>query len=48
LIQVGFDPKSVTEAIGLPEMNHTGVPSTQLQPVATIDPGDPAAVYGAE
>jgi HK97 family phage portal protein len=48
LIQVGFDPKAVTEAIGLPEMIHTGVPSTQLQPVATIDPADPAAVYGVE
>jgi HK97 family phage portal protein len=48
LIQVGFDPKAVTEAVGLPPMAHTGVPSTQLQPVASIDPEDPAAVYGAE
>jgi hypothetical protein len=48
LIQVGFDPNAVTEAIGLPAMTHTGVPSTQLQPVATIDPADPAAVYGVD
>jgi hypothetical protein len=45
LIQVGFDPKAVTEAVGLPEMTHTGLPSTQLQQISTIDPGDPASVY---
>lgn len=45
LIQVGFDPASVLSAIGMPEMKHTGVPSTQLQGVATIDPIDPASVY---
>jgi phage baseplate assembly protein gpV len=26
-------------------MKHTGVPSSQLQQVASIDPGDPSAVY---
>jgi hypothetical protein len=45
LIQVGFDPKAVTEAIGLPEMTHTGLPSTQLQQISTIDPADPQSVY---
>ena len=45
LIQVGFDPAAVNEAIGLPKMKHTGVPSSQLQQVSTIDPGDPSAVY---
>ena len=48
LIQVGFDPKAVTEAVGLPPMKHTGVPSTQLQQVGTIDPADPASVYEVE
>jgi len=48
LIQVGFDPKAVTEAVGLPAMAHTGVPSSQLQQVSTIDPGDPASVYEVE
>jgi HK97 family phage portal protein len=33
LIQVGFDPASVLEKLGLPAMTHTGVPSVQLQPV---------------
>jgi hypothetical protein len=45
LIQVGFDPAAVNAAIGLPKMKHTGVPSSQLQQVASIDPGDPSAVY---
>jgi hypothetical protein len=45
LIQVGFDPKAVTEAIGLPAMTHTGLPSTQLQQISTIDPVDPQSVY---
>jgi HK97 family phage portal protein len=45
LIQVGFDPAAVNEAVGLPKMKHTGVPSSQLQQVSSIDPGDPGAVY---
>jgi HK97 family phage portal protein len=45
LIQVGFDPKAVTEAVGLPAMTHTGLPSTQLQQISTIDPADPQSVY---
>jgi HK97 family phage portal protein len=45
LIQVGFDPKSVVEAVGLPDMEHTGLPSNQLQPISTIDPTDPKSVY---
>jgi len=45
LVQVGFDPKSVLSALGLPAMVHTGVPSSQLQQVAQIDTQDPASVY---
>jgi HK97 family phage portal protein len=45
LIQVGFDPNAVTEAIGLPPMTHTGLPSTQLQQISTIDPADPQSAY---
>jgi HK97 family phage portal protein len=45
LIQVGFEPKSVTDAVGLPDMTHTGLPSTQLQQISTIDPADPQSVY---
>ena len=45
LIQVGFDPATTLSALGLPEITHTGVPSTQLQPVAQIDPNAPDTVY---
>ena len=45
LIQVGFDPDATLSALGLPSINHTGVPSTQLQQVAQINPEDPSAVY---
>jgi HK97 family phage portal protein len=34
LIQVGFDPAETLAGLGLPPIAHTGVPSTQLQPVA--------------
>jgi hypothetical protein len=43
LVAVGFDPASVLSALGA--ITHTGVPSTQLQQVAQIDPQDPSAVY---
>jgi len=46
LIQVGFDPEATLKAFGLPVIPHTGVPSTQLQPVNTIDPENPESVYG--
>jgi HK97 family phage portal protein len=45
LIQVGFDPAAVTKAVGLPDMAHTGLPSSQLQQISTIDPTDPTAAY---
>ena len=46
LIQVGFDPAETLKAFGLPPIAHTGVPSTQLQAVNTIDPTSPDTVYG--
>jgi hypothetical protein len=49
LIQVGFDPMDVLEKLGLPAMEHTGVPSVQLQNAGQSQ--DPAAVketYGVE
>jgi len=48
LIQVGFDPAAVTKAVGLPDMKHTGLPSSQLQQISTIDPADPTSVYEVE
>jgi HK97 family phage portal protein len=47
LIASGFDPEAVLSALGLPEIAHTGVPSTKLQQVQNIDPQAPDTVYGA-
>lgn len=46
LISQGFAPEEVLTAMGLPKIPHTGVPSTKLQPVASIDPNAPETVYG--
>jgi hypothetical protein len=48
LVLSGFTPSEALAAVGLPEISHTGLPSTQLQPVAQIDPENPDAVYGAD
>ena len=48
LIVVGFEPASVLQALDLPAMTHTGVPSVQLQGVAQIDPEAPQSVYEAK
>jgi hypothetical protein len=45
LVFAGYDPAAVLAALGLPPIEHTGVPSTQLQPLASINPVDPASVY---
>jgi hypothetical protein len=45
LVTAGFDPAEVLAAIGLPAMDHTGLPSVMLQGVAQIDPEDPQSVY---
>jgi len=48
LVLAGYDPKAVLEALGLPPIPHTGIPSTQLQAVAQIDPLNPKDVYEVE
>jgi HK97 family phage portal protein len=48
LIQVGFEPSEVLKSLGLPPIAHTGVPTTQLQQVSTIDPASPSSVYEVE
>ena len=45
LVQVGFVPSEVLAALDLPAINHSGLPSVQLQSVAQVDPEDPQAVY---
>jgi HK97 family phage portal protein len=48
LVISGFTPSEALAAVGLGQISHTGLPSTQLQPIAQIDPNNPEAVYGAE
>jgi HK97 family phage portal protein len=45
LILSGFDPAGVLSAMNLPAILHTGLPSTQLQAIAQIDPANPESVY---
>jgi hypothetical protein len=45
LVLAGFSPAEALATMGVPAIAHTGVPSVQLQQVATIDPLDPESVY---
>jgi hypothetical protein len=47
LINSGFNPADVLASLALPPMQHSGVPTVQLQSVAQIDPNNPESVYGA-
>ena len=48
LVISGYDPAEALIAVGLDPIAHTGLASTQLQPVAQVDPENPGAVYGVE
>lgn len=48
LVMVGYEPGQVLAAFGLPSIDHTGLPSVQLQGVSQIDPENPESVYGVE
>lgn len=45
LVMVGYDPAETLAAFGLPAIPHTGIPSTQLQQLAQLDPTDPTSLY---
>lgn len=45
LVLSGYDPAEALAAVGLDPIAHTGLASTQLQPVSMIDPENPGAVY---
>lgn len=45
LVLSGYDPADALVAVGLDPIAHTGLASTQLQPVSQIDPENPEAVY---
>jgi len=48
LVLSGYDPADVLRVVGLDPIAHTGLASTQLQPVSQIDPTDPDSVYANE
>lgn len=48
LIVAGFNPAEVLDAVGLPVIEHTGVPSVQLQNIAQLDPANPQGAYEVE
>jgi HK97 family phage portal protein len=48
LMRVGFDPAETLEAVGLPAISHTGLPTVLLQPISTIDPENPMSAYDVE
>jgi len=45
LIMSGFEPSEVMKALEMPRIAHTGVPSSSLQPLASLNPADPSAAY---
>jgi len=45
LVQAGFNPDAAAVAVGLAPIDHTGLPSVQLQGIALVDPEDPQAAY---
>jgi HK97 family phage portal protein len=45
LVLAGYEPAEVLQAMGLPPIAHTGLPSVQLQGVAQINPENPSEVY---
>lgn len=48
LILAGFEPADVLAKLGLPAIAHTGLPSTQLQLAASMNPDDPSSAYPVE
>jgi len=48
LVLSGYDPAESLAAVGLDPIAHTGLPSSQLQPVAQVSPLNPAAAYADE
>ena len=45
LVFAGFSPEQALAAMGLPQIDHTGIPSTQLQQLAQLDPLNPLSAY---
>jgi HK97 family phage portal protein len=48
LVLAGYNPGDALTAVGLTGIGHTGLASSQLQPVAQVDPVNPDKVYEVE
>ena len=48
LVASGFQPAAVLKALDMPEIEHTGVPTSALQPLASLDPIAPKNAYEVE
>jgi HK97 family phage portal protein len=48
LVNSGYEPADVLSVLGLPAIQHTGLPTVQLQGIAQVDPADPESVYEVE
>jgi HK97 family phage portal protein len=48
LVLSGFSPAEALAAVGLPPIEHTGLPSIQLQSIAQVDPVEPKSAYEVE
>jgi len=42
---VGFSPAEALAAMGVQDIDHTGVPSVQLQGLQNLNPTDPEQAY---
>jgi hypothetical protein len=45
LVIVGFSPAEALAAMGVQDIDHTGVPSVQLQGLQNLDPDNPENAY---
>ena len=45
LVMVGFSPSEALAAMGVQDIDHTGVPSVQLQGLQNLDPDNPEEAY---
>jgi len=45
LVMVGFSPSEALAAMGVQDIDHTGVPSVQLQGLQNLDPDNPENAY---
>ena len=45
LVMVGFSPEQALSALGVPAIEHTGVPSVQLQGLQNLSPDNPESAY---